>query len=251
MSSSSGDAGGELAERPEPSPETPSGGSVLRRGVILGLLLLVPLQLALPQVADPDLWWHLAAGRWIWAHGALPAHDPFSQHGADAPWAVYSWLFELALYGLYSLGGLLLIAVAHGLATTGIALGCLRLAHRFGRTWPETLGATAVACLTAGAVLTPRPWLCSIAFTLVLFELVFAARAGEGSRRLFAIPPLFALWANLHIQFVYGLLLLACFGLDALWERRAGRVEREYVRRLIAVGLLAGVATLLTPYHLR
>ncbi|MCA8923329.1 MAG: hypothetical protein KDD82_16050, partial [Planctomycetes bacterium] len=42
-----------------------------------------------------------------------------------------------------------------------------------------------------------------------------------------------------------------CFGLDALWERRAGRVEREYVRRLIAVGLLAGVATLLTPYHLR
>ena len=35
---------------------------------------------------DPDTYLHIAAGRWMLAHAALPVHDPFSHSLAGATW---------------------------------------------------------------------------------------------------------------------------------------------------------------------
>src|SRR5579864_5141796 len=39
-------------------------------------------------VLDPDIWWHMATGRWMLQHHALPVNDPFSTYGATRPWLV-------------------------------------------------------------------------------------------------------------------------------------------------------------------
>ena len=45
---------------------------------------------------EPDMWWHMAVGRWMAQHGTFISIDPFSY--PDTPWVAYSWLFELLLY---------------------------------------------------------------------------------------------------------------------------------------------------------
>ncbi|HEX3375401.1 MAG TPA: hypothetical protein VHS29_00985, partial [Candidatus Acidoferrales bacterium] len=41
------------------------------------------------HIGDPDIWWHLATGRWILQHRAIPMTDPFSSYGMGKPWIAY------------------------------------------------------------------------------------------------------------------------------------------------------------------
>src|SRR5258706_15215594 len=43
------------------------------------------------SVVDPDIWWHIRTGDWIFAHHTVPRYAIFSQH-LDRPWIAYSWL---------------------------------------------------------------------------------------------------------------------------------------------------------------
>ncbi|WLA62942.1 hypothetical protein [Bradyrhizobium diazoefficiens] len=54
---------------------------------------------------DPDSYSHIEVGRWIMAHGALPASDPFSFSMHGAPWITFEWLSEMVYAGVYALSG--------------------------------------------------------------------------------------------------------------------------------------------------
>src|SRR5436189_163784 len=87
-------------------------------------LLLVAAALALHSLVhlwDPDVWWHLATGRFIVEHHTLPVTDPFSFTMSGAPWRAVDWLAELILYGAWRVGG----ATGLGLLTVACAFGML------------------------------------------------------------------------------------------------------------------------------
>jgi len=65
---------------------------------LYGLLLVLGERL----LNDPDTYWHIATGRWIWAHAAVPTSDPFSHTLAGAPWLAHEWLSELILASAYA-----------------------------------------------------------------------------------------------------------------------------------------------------
>src|ERR1700737_5665820 len=50
---------------------------------------------------DPDTYLHIAAGRWMLAHAALPVHDPFSHSLAGAAWVPHEGRAELVLATVY------------------------------------------------------------------------------------------------------------------------------------------------------
>ena len=54
---------------------------------------------------DPDTYWHIAAGRWIFAHREIPAGDPFSFTFQGAPWVAHEWLAELLFALAWRAGG--------------------------------------------------------------------------------------------------------------------------------------------------
>ena len=57
-------------------------------------------------------------------------------------------------------------------------------------------------------LLNERTWLFTLLFSTLTLDAILDLR--EGRRRTGrCFPPLFALWANVHIQFIYGLFLLA------------------------------------------
>src|SRR5262245_46053947 len=55
---------------------------------------------------DPDYFWHLKTGEYIVAHMSVPSGDPFSYTFQGRPWAPSEWLFEVCLYGVFTLLGM-------------------------------------------------------------------------------------------------------------------------------------------------
>jgi hypothetical protein len=207
---------------------------------------------------DPDIWWHLRTGQWIAEHGILPSTDPFSSFGQGKSWVAYSWLFELLIYALhrgFGLAGIVFYRVAMAF-TVSVAI------HRFvAKREPQFLpvaGLVSLALVSLTELMNERPWLLTILFYTLSLDLVLDLRAGRSRRDIWLLPALFTLWANTHIQFVYGLflLVLACvaplvdllpwFTEDRGHSARAG--SREWWR-LGAVTLACTLATLLNPYH--
>ena len=50
---------------------------------------------------DPDKYWHVATGRWIWGHHQIPKNDPFSWTAHGRPWIAHEWLTESIWYAAY------------------------------------------------------------------------------------------------------------------------------------------------------
>lgn len=60
---------------------------------------------------DPDGYWHIKTGEWIYQHKQFPTHDIFSWYGMEhnLTWLNHEWLFDLLDYLVYKLGGLNLV----------------------------------------------------------------------------------------------------------------------------------------------
>src|SRR4051794_7431378 len=192
-----------------------------------------------------DLFWLLAAGRHVDVHGVTPT-APFLTIAHGGHWYNQQWLSEWLIFRLQQLGGLQLVSFAYALLLAGalvpLAWACRR------RKLARTLVAWVLFSGAAVCVLQPR----AAGFSLLAFALALAIVQGAQRRRwlLLALPPLFALWANLHGAFAAGLLLLGLLALAAAIERRPRRVPRIRLKPalpLAAAAAGAAAALLLTP----
>jgi hypothetical protein len=209
-------------------------------GIAAAILLYANRELA------GDLFWLLAAGRYVDAHGAGAA-DPFLTIAHGTHWYNQQWLSEWLLFQVQRAGGVKLVSLAYalllGATLAPLAWGCRR----------RRLGHVAVAYVlflgSAVCVLQPRAaGLSLLAFALVV-TVVYAARRRRAW--LLLLPPLFALWANLHGAFLAGLLFVGLSALGAAVEQRGGwGLPRLRLRPALPLAAAAagGVgALLLTP----
>jgi hypothetical protein len=234
---------------------------MLRRTAILAVLYLIPaIWILQPVILDQDIWWHLQAGKWMVEHGALPATDPFSAYGEGKPWVAYSWLFEVGMYGL-----------VHAFGETGIILYTLvgvwlimLMLHRIIGTRCSDFvcvsGLLAVSVFAMSKIFTPRPWLLTILFFVITLEVVLSLREGRHSRWFWLLPFAYVVWANIHIQFIYGLGLLGLACVAPLVDRYVPPFKDSHAvmtrgfpqwKKLIGLTALCALATLATPYHVR
>ena len=92
--------------------------------VVGGGVYVLLLTLGQRLLNDPDSYSHVAVGRWILAHGALPTSDPFSFSMHGAPWITFEWLSEVIYAAIYALSGwagvVALAAAAIGIAAVGL-----------------------------------------------------------------------------------------------------------------------------------
>jgi uncharacterized membrane protein (UPF0136 family) len=198
--------------------------------------------------SDPDMFMHLRIGDWIREHGAVPWTDPFSWR-QGTPWIAYSWLFELGASEIFEHAGWTGLLLAKAALCVLVALGIVRMLER-----REPRPGVALALATLGLLgvlgsINIRPWLFSILFLAVTLDRALEARETGNVRRLLGLVPVYVLWANLHIQFVYGLLVLGLLlvesAIEAVQERSPALAPAT-----AAAGLaLCAVATLATPYH--
>ena len=79
------------------------------------LLFVIFTLAAIAPIRSYDLFWHLATGRWIVEHRALPLTDPFAVGSDPEPWINGSWLIDIVAYALHELVGLAGLSIMRGL----------------------------------------------------------------------------------------------------------------------------------------
>ncbi len=214
------------------------------RVLVLLAILAAASILSFRQVYEPDLWWHLAHGREDVA-GRLVQTNLFSFIYPDYRQHYTSWLFDTAAYAAWQVGG------GAGIQTLQMLLlaGTLLLLYRACRRQAPGLAAASLLAL-AWVVLEPRaiprPHLVSFAGLAACSLLVQRAVAERSARPLIWAIPLVALWANFHVESVFGPTLIGLFAVgELLWP---GALSRRDALRALALAAVCGAATLATPY---
>ncbi|HWW83438.1 MAG TPA: hypothetical protein VNZ26_07540 [Vicinamibacterales bacterium] len=202
----------------------------------LSALCALPLVgLALWTEVDPDLWGHLRFGLDTLHTLRLPSVDPYS-FTQDVPWVNHEWLHELLAALAYSasgVAGLVILKAALVLATLAMIGDALE-----GVSLPVQWGALTLVVLGAFPIMIAvRPQLWTLLFLVVECRIL-----AQGSG-FWALPFIFAVWANLHGGWALGAALLVMWTTATLFWRR----ENLGTRTLVPIALSAA-ATLLTPY---
>jgi hypothetical protein len=188
-------------------------------------------------VPGSDLFWHVAAGRWILAHGGLHTGDPFSFSMMGAEWRNHEWLSDV-LFAVWER--------AFGLATLvhwkwAVIVSTYALLHRtlvrLGASAPAAFVSVALSAGLASPLLDVRPHL----YSLLGFVVVMHA-AGGRARPLPWLPIAFFLWANLHAGVTFGIVALALLLLPILL---AGAARDR--RSALWCGAACVVASVATP----
>ncbi len=198
--------------------------------------------------ADPDLWWHVKTGLLILDLGSVPRNDPFSFTFNGAPWFNHEWLAELVMALAYRAAG------GAGLTLLRIALFAATIAGLGWLLWRRLRQPLLVTAILAAALPTldgflsfrPHAW---TYFLIVVFLLCLDGAAAGRPRLLLLLPPLMALWVNLHGGFLTGL-TVAAVGVASL------AVGGEHGRKLRGAGPwvvlgLTFLAPLANPYGWR
>lgn len=180
----------------------------------------------------------------------------------DWPWVEHAWLTDGLIGLLYSSSGVgpLLVIVLFGVLTTAAFL----LAAAPARTgWSARLLAITAALWIARPFLGVRTQVMTLlGFALVLW--LWSRAQDRAPTMLWALPPLFLLWANLHGGFVAGLVVLGLLlaGSVALrflaqrWSTLSRRVDEPiptwpHLGLVSAVLGVSALVTLLNPYGIR
>ena len=204
-------------------------------GALATLMFLRPIW-------DIDIFWHIAAGRWIWANGAIPTTDIF---GLDPQrsWYTFQWGYQLGMYGFESLGGLLLVRLVHMaamLSAFGLFYACFR------RRLASPVAAIALLLLFLllwQDRINVRPHI----FNLLFLSLVLPALLGEwrtaGRLRWAGWIAVYALWANVHA----GGCLIALVTAAAIPAGTLLEPGRPDFRRALAFYVLIAVPVLISP----
>jgi hypothetical protein len=170
-------------------------------------------------VLDPDIWWHMATGRWILQHHALPVTDPFSMYGATRSWIVYSWVFDVGVQTLFARFGLVGIFLLHVAVHVLVAVALFHLVKSLLPDFWRAAALTAVSLYAISLIYAPRPGMATVLFAILELGILLAVRRGESAKGLWLLPLIFVAWANIHIQFVYGLGLLGLFACEPVLMR--------------------------------
>src|SRR5262245_23060116 len=180
-------------------------------GLLFGALIFSITSFGINRqfLRDPDTYWHIATGKWMFAERAFPRQDVFSHTAFGQPWVNPEWLAQAILFVAYDPFGWRGLVLLCGLLTAlTFALLYVLLARELRAT--VALGAAAIALLFASNHFLARPHL--LTFPIIVVWTAFLARASEEGRRpgLWLLP-LMVVWANLHGGFTLGLFLAAGF----------------------------------------
>jgi hypothetical protein len=204
------------------------------------MVVVLPMMALQGGLGTIDLAYHVRLGEVMLNTHSLIRHDAFTLTAGGASWLDQQWgaqlLFGLVYRWLGWPGLALMQSLLGGAATLFVYLACRALGPSPRQAAVLALGGFAVAWTS----LTLRPQL----LAAVLFGLCLWFVAGRGSHpgRLFAVPALVAVWANLHGSFFLAIVLLGLAALADLLRRSPG------ARRVLVLTAASVLAANLNPF---
>lgn len=227
---------------------------------LVALILAVSATYLFRQIYDPDFFWHLKTGEWIWQHGILPTSDPFTHTATEpaTPRQLYLltsyWLCQILYYVPSITLGWWWIFILRVLLVISLVMA---VAKRKGEDGVISICTMAICfmCLLEVYPLE-RPQVVSFVFLAVLVRLIDGeTRNTRDAVSLMAITVvglLMLFWSNIHGGVIIGQAFLAACLLRELvvllLTRATGNNSNKTILFASVTGLLS---SLLNPNLLR
>ena len=217
----------------------------------VSLLVGVVFAFAPRGIAESDIWWHLRNARNLLQLHSFSVVDTYTFSAAGSPWISFEWLSEVPYYLAFRAMDLQGILLVYSTVVALIFIGVYYRCWRAGANCKDAAVATLGGICLAGVSLAPRTllfgWLCMEGLLLVLDHF---RRTGKG---LWLLPPLFAVWINLHGSWVFGMAVLAIVIGSGLVQGEWGLVvaqrwEPRQLRSLLLAGVASVAALFVNPF---
>ncbi len=232
--------------QPEPAPKKSIQPAIFDL-VFLTWAVVIPLVFPGRLInSDGDLARHLRLGSHMLDHRAFIREDFFSWSKAGEPFVAFEWLSEIIYATVHRLSGLAGIAIFAGLL---LAFTYALLVRFLLRRDVDPMLAYLVGMLAAivGAIhWLARPHL--VTFLAVVLLLSLLERRSPAKLWLYGL--LFAIWANLHGGFLFGLVLIGIYFAGSLAEALTAEEPEPWRERVRHYGLalvIGTAATVLNP----
>ncbi len=215
------------------------------------LLVAVIFIFCAKGIAEPDMWWHMRNARNLLQLHSFTPVDTYTFTSAGAPWTSFEWLAEVPYYLAFKAMGLQGVLLIYSTVVTLIFIGVYYRCWRAGADCKDAVVATLGAICLAGVSLAPRTllfgWLCMEGLLLILDRF---SRTGKG---LWMLPPLFAIWINLHGSWVFGGAVLAIVIASGLVQGEWGLVVAQrwnsaQLKSLLLAGAASFAALFVNPF---
>ncbi|MEW6456583.1 MAG: hypothetical protein AB1410_07735 [Acidobacteriota bacterium] len=196
---------------------------------------------------DPDIFWHLKTGELIVKNKSIPYNDPFSFQSIQKQWIAYSWLAEIIFYLIYSqfewLGLFYLKFAIHLLMFFIILYLCYQLS--------QNIYISSVLTLLIIPLILPlsvvRPTTFSFLFFTLFLFIIYQYKYFKKDNLIF-LPLIMILWANIHIVFIYGLILLALFLTGEILNLLIHKQKSLDLLKFSIISFLTFITTFFNPY---
>lgn len=223
--------------------------------------LLLSLTYLMRPIIDPDFFWHLKTGEWIWQHKALLESDPFSFTGPQQPNSRQLvilqgyWLAQVTYYAIVTIGGLwgifllrvVLFALFFGFFIWVFERHCVNRLLSF-----SLLALFSIFFLENYPLERPQVFtFLAIPLLLILYRRLRDDRSGTSSTAvtMIAVFLLMAVWGNMHGGVILG---QAVIGVMLVVESVSVLRTRDYgrIRKMLVFGAVALTGSFLAPSHL-
>jgi hypothetical protein len=227
---------------------TSAEASRFRPLVIIAFFVIITVAAVRP-LGDVDYFWHLATGRWIHEHGALPRTDPFGAGTDPVPWINGEWLFQYLIYPLHAAFGVNGIVIVRVLFIGALFTALLLWCERKTKSLALSLGLCTIAWFGAIWALSERP--ASFAVLFVVLAIGLALR--EPSLPTIVIYVLLTIvWINFHpsallAPVIAAIGLIGRIGLIGLIGRPTTSY-RSYLSYSSCMVAASAIALLVNPY---
>lgn len=210
---------------------------------------------SLQKIRCYDVWWHLAAGKWIWQHKQIPFKDIFSYTQYGRTWTDFTWGFQALVYPIYKVGGF-----------TGIIFfkaTILALAFYFlYKTLKLVGGNDLLICLLLFFVLfvsyprfMVRPHIFSFLFVSLFLYLLTLYLRSLNTKYLLMLFFIYPFWVNLHGSFILGIFLVGAYLSGELFlrykEQIKSAIKAPSVKALFLLFCGLVFASLFNPYGIK
>ncbi len=212
--------------------------------LVVAIMLLGLLAMAARVAVDSDTWWHLRAGAWMLEHGQVLDHDVFTNTFAGQPWSYPAWLSQTTFYLIFNRFGYAGLNWLTALCV--VAAFALVYAASTGGVYVRAL-AVLLGAATSAVFWAARPHMASLVLGAA-FLLILELYRRRQRNVLWLLPPLMALWANLHPGFAIGFIFIGLVLAGETVRALLGQQRWRAVGMLAGIGLACALALLLTPY---
>lgn len=192
----------------------------------------------------PDVPWHVASGDLIRLGGGIPDTDPWSYTAQGHPWYNISWLWDYILSAVaasFGLEGLYFFIITLHALLFGSLCHYLRTREHIKE------GGIGVTIFVGLMVLWPfvaaRPQIISFLMIVFFLAILHSSRGRNCFGKLWLLPPLMALWVNMHGGFLAGFILIGAYFFEAHFNDNFA-----WRKRLFIIGFVCGLATFINPY---